>query len=171
MCLTQFDIKSLVAYSSVGHMALALRGIFCGNGLGWSGAFLMAVAHGFASSGFFALVTFIYEGSSSRRIIFNKGLLLRYPLFCLFLFINRITNIAAPPTLNLLRELILYFGILAFRKSFSFFLFLISIMAVGYNLILYTRISVGKRRSQVNLSSSLRGHQFLVLVSHRIPCF
>ena len=171
MCLRQFDIKSLVAYSSVAHIAMRLAGIFSGNGLGWRGAFLICIAHGFASSGFFALVTFIYEGSSSRSIIFNKGLLLSYPLLCLFLFVNRITNIAAPPTLNLLREIFLYFGIFRFRKSLFFLLFFISVLTVGYNLVLYTGVRCGKSRTQINQASGLTGHQFLVLLIHSLPCF
>lgn len=34
MCLRQVDIKSLIAYSSIGHMALCLLGIFRCYGLG-----------------------------------------------------------------------------------------------------------------------------------------
>ena len=171
LCLSQFDIKSLVAYSSVAHMALALGGVFSGNGVGWRGGFLIAVAHGFASSGFFALVTFIYEGSSRRRILFNKGLLMGYPIFCFFLFINAIANMAAPPTLNLVREIFLYFRITSFSKFLLLILFLIRRIRVGYNLVLYTRISCGKRSIQNNQSLNLNGRQFLVLFLHLVPCF
>jgi len=171
LCISQFDMKSLVAYSSVAHIALALGGIFSGNGVGWRGRFLIAVAHGFASSGFFALVTFIYEGSSSRRILFNKGLLIGYPIFCFFLFINAIVNIAAPPTLNLIGEIFLYLRITTFSKFLLFFLFLIRGIRVGYNLILYTSLACGQTRNHVNQSLNLRGCQFLVLFLHLIPCF
>ena len=171
LCLRQFDIKSLVAYSSVAHIALVLGGVYSGNGVGWRGRFLMAVAHGFASSGFFALVTFIYEGSSRRSILFNKGLLISYPIFCFFLFINAIANIAAPPTLNLVREIFLYFRITSFSKLLLLILFFIRRIRVGYNLVLYTRIACGKRRIQINQALNLRGCQFLVLFLHVIPCF
>lgn len=171
LCLTQFDIKSLVAYSSVSHMALVLRGVFSLNGLGWRGAFLTCLAHGFASSGFFALVTFIYEGSSRRSLVFNKGLLLGYPLTCLFLFVNNMINIAAPPTLNLMGEIFLYFRIFSFRKILLPPLFFISTLTVGYNLIFYTRMAAGKRGNQLNVSFPLTGPQFFSLVGHRIPCF
>lgn len=171
VCLTQFDIKSLVAYSSVAHIGMLLAGIYSGNGLGWRGRYLIAVAHGFASSGFFALVTFIYEGSSSRRIIFNKGLLLKYPLFCFFLFMNAITNIAAPPSLNLLREIFLYISISSYSKVLFLFLFFIRRIRVGYNLVLYTRIACGKIRNQINQSLNIRGRQFFVLFFHLVGCF
>ena len=131
----------------------------------------MAVAHGFASSGFFALVTFIYEGSSRRRLIFNKGLLIKYPIFSFFLFINAITNIAAPPSLNLISEIFLYLRVISYSKFIIFFFFIIRVVGVGYNIVLYIRISCGKRRNQVNQSLNIRGRQFFVLFLHRTPCF
>jgi NADH-ubiquinone oxidoreductase chain 4 len=117
-CFIQFDIKSLVAFTSVSHIAFVLCGILRSRIRGWRGSFLLSIAHGLASSGFFAIVTFIYDFSSRRRILFNKGLLLRFPMLGFFFFSFCILNIGAPPTLNLLREIILYIRIVSYRIRF-----------------------------------------------------
>lgn len=54
--LRQFDLKVIIAYSSIGHMALALMGAFSNTFLGLSGAVLLAVAHGLVSPALFICV-------------------------------------------------------------------------------------------------------------------
>jgi len=84
ICLRQFDIKSLVAYSSVGHMGIVLSGIFRYRVFGVGGAFIMLLGHGVCSSGIFCLVNIFYERFSSRRMIIIKGLLNFFPSLVLF---------------------------------------------------------------------------------------
>jgi len=79
LCLTQVDIKSLVAYSSIGHMGIALAGLFSLAGLGVRGAVVMIVAHGLCSSGLFRIVNIIYERRGRRILTVRKGLLLVAP--------------------------------------------------------------------------------------------
>jgi NADH-ubiquinone oxidoreductase chain 4 len=77
--LRQVDLKSLVAYSSVSHMGLALCGILIINFWGLEGSYLIIIAHGLCSSGLFCLVNLIYERTRRRRIILNKGMLNFFP--------------------------------------------------------------------------------------------
>jgi NADH-ubiquinone oxidoreductase chain 4 len=79
VCLRQYDIKSLVAYSSVGHMGIVLSGIFSYIVFGVSGAFIMLLGHGVCSSGLFCMVNMFYERCSSRRMIMVRGLLIFFP--------------------------------------------------------------------------------------------
>lgn len=75
ICLRQTDVKSLVAYSSVAHMALVLLGIRTTRSLGLAGAIIIIVAHGLCSSGLFRLVGIVYERVSSRRMmVLRRGL-------------------------------------------------------------------------------------------------
>ena len=61
VCLCSVDMKGLVAYSSVIHMGLVVIGFFRGTVVGYIGAVLMMVAHGFSSPGMFSLINFNYE--------------------------------------------------------------------------------------------------------------
>jgi NADH-ubiquinone oxidoreductase chain 4 len=79
LCLRQFDIKALIAYSSVAHIGLVLGGIFVANGWGWGGALVLMLGHGLCSSGLFCLSGVVYERLGSRRMYLSRGLSLVMP--------------------------------------------------------------------------------------------
>lgn len=74
-CLRQRDIKLLIAYSSVRHMGLFLRGALTFSMWGVSRALGIMLAHGLCSSGLFFLVGVVYERVGSRRLLLGKGIL------------------------------------------------------------------------------------------------
>lgn len=78
-CLRQRDIKVLIAYSSVVHIALVLVGVVRGGAWGFMGAVAVMVAHGLCSSGLFAWANRSYEHSHSRSLMLNKGGLIALP--------------------------------------------------------------------------------------------
>jgi len=53
-CLCQCDLKAIIAYSSIGHMAFCFGGILSGNWVGIRGAICMMFAHGICSPMLFA---------------------------------------------------------------------------------------------------------------------
>lgn len=107
VCLRQTDTKSLVAYSSVAHISLVIGGIIVGSASGASGCLALIIAHGLCSSGMFCLTNIVFERTSSRRIFLCKGLLQLIPSMALWWFLLCICNMAAPPSINLLSEVIL----------------------------------------------------------------
>jgi NADH:ubiquinone oxidoreductase subunit 4 (subunit M) len=74
ICCFQIDTKSLVAYSSVGHISLVLCGLMSGRLLGFVGACILIVAHGLRSPGIFYLVREMYKLFGSRRIFLVRGI-------------------------------------------------------------------------------------------------
>ena len=107
LCISQMDIKALIAYSSVAHMRLVLAGIFTIRIIGLIGRMVLIIAHGLCSSGLFCLANIYYERSIRRRFYMNKGILSLLPRMSLFIFLFSVNNIAAPPSMNLLGEIIL----------------------------------------------------------------
>lgn len=105
ICLRQVDMKSLIAYSSVAHMGLVLRGLVVIGGWGLNGAVVVMVGHGLCSSGLFCLANIVYERLGRRSLIIRKGLLNVMPNIGLWWFLLVAGNIAAPPTLNLIGEI------------------------------------------------------------------
>lgn len=108
VCITQVDLKCLVAYSSVRHISLVLLGLFRNLPLGYDGALYIMIGHGLCSSGLFRMVTSCYNSSGSRRILINKGYLMLRPILTLMIFLLLSRNIRAPPRLNLLGEIIVF---------------------------------------------------------------
>jgi len=69
------DIKVIIAYSSVVHMAIIIAVMIGLRTIGVIGGILIILAHGLTSSGIFRGVNIMYERSHTRRILMNKGLL------------------------------------------------------------------------------------------------
>jgi len=125
ICLRQRDIKSLIAYSSVAHIGIAVRGILTLTSIGFCGALSIILAHGLCSSGLFCLANISYERTSRRRIYINKGLINLIPNLSLWWFLLCSRNIAAPPSLNLIREILLINSLIFYDRFLILILFIL----------------------------------------------
>lgn len=114
ICCRLNDFKALVAYSSVAHIGMVICGVINVYEWGVNGCLIIIISHGVASSGLFCIVNMYYERLGRRSFYINKGLLLIFPSFSLIIFLLTASNIAAPPTINLLSEIFLMSRILSF---------------------------------------------------------
>nr|YP_009988600.1 NADH dehydrogenase subunit 4 [Pharyngocirrus uchidai]QNM39911.1 NADH dehydrogenase subunit 4 [Pharyngocirrus uchidai] len=138
ICIRQTDIKSLIAYSSVGHMALLLAGALTNTKWGWYGALVMMLAHGVCSSALFALANMMYESTKTRSIMLSKGMLNILPAASMWWFLMAAGNMAAPPTMNLLGEILLLTSILSSSVTYWAPIALMCFLAGVYSLHLFT---------------------------------
>jgi len=144
ICCRLNDLKALVAYSSVAHIALVICGIFRSYFWGYTGGLIIIISHGLASSGLFCIVNIYYERRGRRRIYLNKGLILILPIISFIIFILRAANIAAPPTLNLLSEIFLIRRILKFDKLILLFFPIGSYLGAVFTLFIFSFSQHGK---------------------------
>ena len=78
-CLTIYDIKQIIAYSSITHMNLAVADLFTLNIYGLQGSLVTSLAHGLSSSGLFCSVGLnIMSYLRLTTSIHNKGFDLLY---------------------------------------------------------------------------------------------
>lgn len=169
ICLRQTDLKALIAYSSVAHMALLTAGIITSSSIGNSGALSIIIAHGLSSSALFAVRFIIYESTSSRSVYLTKGISILFPHLTLIWFILCATNIAAPPSLNLLREILLIIRVIPFSYSTWLFISFLSFLSAAYSLFLYTSSQHGSTPQlllPINLYSS---KTYLTAILHILP--
>nr|YP_010272281.1 NADH dehydrogenase subunit 4 [Gigantopelta aegis]UKE79908.1 NADH dehydrogenase subunit 4 [Gigantopelta aegis] len=169
ICLRQVDLKSLIAYSSIGHMSIMLAGSLSLSSWGWAGALGMMLAHGLCSSALFCLANTTYEKSHSRSLIFSKGFLLLIPSLALWWFLFCAINMAAPPSINLLSELLIIPSIM--MNNFWLFgpFILMSFLAAAYNLFIYTVTQHGGSPKTLFPSSSLSSLNLSTLFLHWVP--
>nr|YP_783966.1 NADH dehydrogenase subunit 4 [Lagostrophus fasciatus]CAK22239.1 NADH dehydrogenase subunit 4 [Lagostrophus fasciatus] len=128
ICLRQTDLKSLIAYSSVSHMALVIIAALMQSTLSFMGATALMIAHGLTSSMLFCLANTNYERIHSRTMILARGLQLILPLMCTWWLLASLANLALPPTINLLGEL----TVIVSSFSWSHF----SIILLGMNTVI-----------------------------------
>nr|ASM41817.1 NADH dehydrogenase subunit 4 [Eutetrapha metallescens] len=169
ICLRQSDIKSLIAYSSVAHMGLVLGGIMTLNIWGFWGSLVMMLAHGLCSSGLFCLANMTYERINSRSIYLNKGMLNLIPSLSLWWFLLSSSNMAAPPSFNLVGEIVLINSLVSFSSLLMLFLSLISFFSAAYSLFLYAYSQHGKIYSGVYTIYSGTFREYLLLFMHWFP--
>ena len=169
ICLRQTDLKRLIAYSSVAHMGIVLSGLLTITYWGLCGSYVLIIAHGLCSSGLFCLANISYERLGSRRLLINKGILNFIPSLTLWWFLLSSANIAAPPTLNLLGEIMLLNRIISWSWVSIFILSLISFFRAAYTLYLYAYSQHGKIHSGVYTFRIIKIREYLLLLLHWFP--
>jgi len=169
LCVSQLDIKSLIAYSSVAHIGLVLAGIFNMRVIGLIGGIVLIIAHGLCSSGLFCLANIYYERSKRRRFYINKGIISMFPRIALFIFLFRVNNMAAPPSINLLGEIILINRLIAWNYISILILFIISFFRAVYSLFLYVNIQHGNLYSSLFNYFEGKVREYLLLFLHWFP--
>lgn len=169
ICLRQPDFKSLIAYSSVGHIALLIAGVISLSFWGWAGGLTIIISHGLCSSAIFLLAYITYSTSQTRRLYLTKGLLSYTPILSLWWFIFSIFNIAAPPSINLLREIILLTSVINIRFYYFPLFIIISFLAAAYSLTLYTSTNHGYPIYSSNSIFFSQNYIYLNLILHLSP--
>uniref|UniRef100_UPI003003750D NADH dehydrogenase subunit 5 n=1 Tax=Homaloxestis plocamandra TaxID=3133851 RepID=UPI003003750D len=168
-CFCQVDIKSLIAYSSVAHMSIVISGLMTLNNWGMMGAYILMIGHGLCSSGMFCLANINYERLHSRSLFINKGMMNFMPSMSMWWFLLMSSNMAAPPSLNLMGEISLINSLISWSWMSMIMLMLISFFSAGYSLYLFSYSQHGKYN--LGLYSFYGGvsREYLLLMLHWLP--
>lgn len=163
------DIKLLIAISSVVHMRMCICRIIILSELGVKGALIIMVGHGLCSSGLFYLANVVYERTSRRRLLISKGLLNLIPRMCLWWFLLIRRNMAAPPSLNLAREVLMLICLICWDYRLLIRVGLISFFSVAYGLYLFSLRQHGSFTESNRFMNSGYMVEFLVRLLHWLP--
>nr|YP_009754269.1 NADH dehydrogenase subunit 4 [Anterastes babadaghi]QGL09064.1 NADH dehydrogenase subunit 4 [Anterastes babadaghi] len=169
VCLYQTDLKALIAYSSVSHMGVVLGGLMTLSIWGFSSSYTLMIAHGLCSSGLFALANISYERLGSRSMLVSSGLMNFMPSMAMWWFLLSSSNMAAPPSLNLMGEIGLFNSLVAWSWITMFMLMLLSFFSAVYTLYLYSYSQHGMLYSGIYSCSSGYSREFILLLLHWLP--
>jgi NADH-quinone oxidoreductase subunit M len=106
----QFDLKSMIAYSSVSHMGVVLLGIATLNETGLLGAVMQMTAHGLVAGSLFFLIGALYDRTHTRDVRVYSSLVRKAPGFALFTCLAFISAVGIPGTAGFMAELHVLFG-------------------------------------------------------------
>nr|YP_004285966.1 NADH dehydrogenase subunit 4 [Pennahia argentata]ADY15563.1 NADH dehydrogenase subunit 4 [Pennahia argentata] len=169
ICLRQTDLKSLIAYSSVGHMGLVVGGILIQTPWGFTGALVLMIAHGLTSSALFCLANTNYERTHSRTMILARGLQVALPLMATWWFIASIANLALPPLPNFLGELMIMTSLF----NWSWWTILMTgagaIITASYTLYMFLMTQRGPLPAHIVTLEPSHSREHLLLALHLIP--
>jgi NADH-quinone oxidoreductase subunit M len=146
IALVQHDMKKLIAYSSVAHMAIVTIGLFAFNVQGLEGAMIMMLSHGLVSGALFLCVGVIYNRLHTREIDRYGGLSINMPKYALFFMLFTMASIGLPGTSGFVGEFLSLAG--AYQVSTWATLVCTTgiILGAAYMLYLYWRIAFGVQR-------------------------
>ncbi|MHA6333466.1 NADH-quinone oxidoreductase subunit M [Qipengyuania sp. CAU 1752] len=143
VALVQEDMKKLIAYSSVAHMAIVTAALFAFNVQGLEGAMVMMLSHGLVSGALFLCVGVIYDRLHTREISRYGGLAINMPRYALFFLLFTMASIGLPGTSGFIAEFLSLTGTYQVSSTVTLFLTTGIILGAGYMLYLYRRVVFG----------------------------
>nr|UCU57852.1 NADH dehydrogenase subunit 4 [Dibamus bourreti] len=168
-CLRQTDLKSLIAYSSVSHMGLVIAATLIQTPWGLTGAMILMIAHGLTSSMLFCLANTNYERTHSRTLILARGLQLILPLMTAWWLLANLTNMALPPTINLMGELMIISSMFNWSMLTILLTGLGTLLTAAYSLHMFLMTQRGKLPTHLTTNSPTHTREHMLMLLHLSP--
>jgi NADH-quinone oxidoreductase subunit M len=143
VALVQNDMKKLIAYSSVAHMAFVTAGLFALNTQGIEGSLVMMLSHGLVSGALFLCVGVVYDRLHTREIARYGGLADTMPRYALLLMFFTMASVGLPATSGFVAEFLVLIGLYQTSTWATFVMTTGIILGAAYMLWLYRRIAFG----------------------------
>lgn len=157
--LRQVDLKKIVAYSSIAHMALVTLAIFSMSEHSVVSSTFMMVAHGLVSPGLFLLVGFLYERSHTKYLPYLTGLGSHMPIYAILFFLLTLANAGMPLFPNFIGELFCLMSVFAVHSLYAYVFCISQVFTAVYSFWTFNRVVhgynsnvLGTRLSVVDLS-------------------
>ena len=144
VALVQQDMKKLIAYSSVAHMAIVTIGLFAFNVYGIQGAMIVMLSHGLVSGALFLCVGVIYDRLHTREISRYGGVAFVMPKYAVLFLLFTMASIGLPATSGFVGEFLSLLGTYQVSTWTTALCTTGIILGAAYMLYLYWRICFGK---------------------------
>ncbi|EZP57555.1 MULTISPECIES: NADH-quinone oxidoreductase subunit M [Sphingomonas] len=165
VALVQSDMKKLIAYSSVAHMAIVTIGLFAFNRQGIEGAMIMMLSHGLVSGALFLCVGVIYDRLHTREISRYGGLAINMPRYALFFLFFTMASIGLPGTSGFVAEFLSLMGTYQVSTWIALLCTTSIILGAAYMLYLYRRVVFGELKSDDTRAMEDLSHRELWLLA------
>ncbi|YP_009990814.1 NADH dehydrogenase subunit 4 (mitochondrion) [Colius striatus] len=169
MCLRQTDLKSLIAYSSVSHMGLVITASLIQTHWSFSGAMILMISHGLTSSMLFCLANTNYERTHSRILLLTRGLQPLLPLMAIWWLLANLTNMALPPTTNLMAELTIMIALFNWSPLTIILTGMTTLLTASYTLYMLLMTQRGPTPTHITSIQNSNTREHLLMTLHTIP--
>nr|NP_777298.1 NADH dehydrogenase subunit 4 [Eudyptula minor]AAO23036.1 NADH dehydrogenase subunit 4 [Eudyptula minor] len=169
ICLRQTDLKSLIAYSSVSHMSLVIAASMIQTHWAFSGAMILMIAHGLTSSMLFCLANTNYERTHSRILLLTRGLQPLLPLMATWWLLANLSNMALPPTTNLMAELTIMTSLFNWSSPTIILTGTTTLLTAAYTLFMLLATQRGVLPTHITSIQNSNTREHLLMTLHIIP--
>ncbi|SOB87810.1 NADH dehydrogenase subunit M [Sphingomonas guangdongensis] len=164
VALVQSDMKKLIAYSSVAHMAIVTIGLFAFNQQGIEGAMIVMLSHGLVSGALFLCVGVIYDRLHTREISRYGGLSINMPRYAVLFLLFTMASIGLPGTSGFVGEFLSLAGTYQINTWITLVCTTGIILGAAYMLYLYRRVAYGDIvHDDVRSMTDLSGREIALL--------
>jgi len=143
IALAQTDMKKVIAYMSVTHMAYVTLGLFSFNDQGFDGAMMSMLSHTFVSAALFLCVGVVYDRMHTRQISRYGGAAVNMPLYAFVFMIFMLASIALPGTSGFVGEFLSMQGAFLVNSWYGLFAATGMVLVATYMLVMYRRLFYG----------------------------
>nr|YP_009730172.1 NADH dehydrogenase subunit 4 [Ophiopholis japonica]QHT54228.1 NADH dehydrogenase subunit 4 [Ophiopholis japonica] len=169
ICLTQSDLKSLIAYSSVSHMSFMIAGISVLTSWAFAGGMVVMIAHGVVSSALFCLANTFYERTNTRTLIVSRGIKTMFTILPLLWLVFAAANMGIPPLPNAVGETFIISAIVAHNIVNFLPTFLGVTVTAVFSLTIYQLLNSGANIKWNTNISILTEREHKTLILHLLP--
>lgn len=141
--LRQIDLKKIIAYSSVAHMAFVTLGLFTFNMQAIEGSIYLMLSHGVVSSALFMCIGVLYDRHHTRTLKYYSGMSQVMPIFMTIFLIFILGNLSFPTTAGFIGEFLVLIGLFQTNKMISFLASTGMVLGAAYSIWLWSRIATG----------------------------
>jgi NADH-quinone oxidoreductase subunit M len=165
VALVQSDMKKLIAYSSVAHMAIVTIGLFAFNQQGIEGGMMVMLGHGLVSGALFLCVGVIYDRLHTREIARYGGLANNMPRYAVLFMVFTMASVGLPGTSNFVGEFLSLAGTYKVSTTITLLCTTGIILGAAYMLYLYRRVVFGELKfDDVRAMTDLTPRELALLV-------
>ena len=141
--IRQVDLKKIVAYSSIAHMALVTLAIFSQSEFSTYSSTFMMIAHGIVSPALFLLVGLLYERAHTKFLLYFTGLGAHMPLYSIFFLVFTMANISFPLFPNFIAEVLCLVSLFAVHELLAYIFCITQVLAATYGFWAFNRVIHG----------------------------
>jgi len=148
IAIMQEDMKSVIAYSSIGQMGYSVLGIFALQTESLDGALIQMVSHSLTSAALFICIGYIAHRFGTREISSISGIAKTMPRFTFLFTLFTMSAVGLPGTSGFIGKFKILLGL--FRGHHSIiggFMLISTLLSAAYMMVFYVRIIWGKPRT------------------------
>uniref|UniRef100_A0A291F814 NADH-ubiquinone oxidoreductase chain 4 n=1 Tax=[Candida] psychrophila TaxID=45577 RepID=A0A291F814_9ASCO len=170
MTLRQTDLKVIIAYSSMSHMAVCVLGILSNSMTGMTGSLVLCMAHGFVSPGLFMIVGgMLYDRYHNRLIYYYQGLMSYMPYLSVYFIMLSFCNMGTPLSINFMGEMLSITGAMSRAPILGALAALSVLLSACYQMKLTNRLTGGIKTPYVSLTSDCTYRETVLMISLIVP--
>ena len=141
--IRQIDLKKIVAYSSIAHMAVVTLAIFSQSEFSAYSSTFMMIAHGIVSPGLFLLVGLLYDRAHTKFLIYFTGLGAHMPVFSIMFLLLTLANLSFPLFPNFIAEVLCLASVFAVHELLAYVFCSTQVLGAVYGFWAFNRIIHG----------------------------